>query len=213
MSQIIGMSGAHATGKSATLEFIKNNIDATGNIKVDDYKVSRSVLKSLGQTLEEATATAELTMSYQTKVLDAARRHNYLLKLLEPQGDVTINLVDRSVADIYAYTRLWSEKNSIDPVWFEKFEAKCAELVSAYDIIFLFPTGKIPFVDDGVRAKEDTQSAVAQYIEEFLEKYAPCYYELTTTSIEERAEEIESTIRILECVSKTRFEHLNTTQK
>jgi len=196
MTKIIGMSGAHGTGKSATLEYIKND-PIIDNIKVDEYKFSRSVLKSLGQTLEEATATVESTKSYQTKVLDSVRRRNYLLKLLEPQGDVTVNLVDRSVADVYAYTRLWSEKNNIDAEWFEKFEAKCAEMVSAYDIIFLFPTGKIPFVDDGVRAKEDTQASIAQYISEFLAKYAKRYYVVQSTSIEDRASEIQIVLHML----------------
>lgn len=195
MTKIIGMSGAHGTGKSAVLEYIKND-PILDDIKVDDYKFSRSVLKSLGLTLEEATATVESTKSYQTKVLDSVRRRNYLLKLLEPQGDVTINLTDRSVADVYAYTRLWSEKNGIDAEWFEKFEAKCAEMVAAYDIIFVFPTGKIPFVDDGVRAKEDSQAAIAHYIEYFLTKYSKKYYVVTSTSIEDRASEVQIAIRL-----------------
>jgi len=196
MTKIIGMTGAHGTGKSATLEHIKND-PIIDNIKVDDYKFSRSVLKALGQTLEEATATVESTMSFQTKVLDSVRRRNHLLKLLEPQGDVTTHLVDRSVADVYAYTRLWSEKNGIDREWFEKYEAKCAEMVSAYDIIFVFPTGKIPFVDDGIRAKEDTQAAIAQYIDEFLAKYAKRFYVVQSTSIEDRASEIQIVLHML----------------
>ena len=196
MTKIIGMTGAHGTGKSATLEHIKND-PIIDNIKVDDYKFSRSVLKSLGQTLEEATATVESTMSFQTKVLDSVRRRNHLLKLLEPQGDVTTHLVDRSVADVYAYTRLWSEKNGVDREWFEQYEAKCAEMVSAYDIIFVFPTGKIPFVDDGIRAKEDTQAAIAQYIDEFLAKYAKRFYVVQSTSIEDRASEIQIVLHML----------------
>jgi nicotinamide riboside kinase len=196
MTKIIGMTGAHGTGKTAVLEYIKND-PIIDNIKVDDYKHSRSVLKALDQTLEEATVAVESTMSFQTKVLDSVRRRNYLLKLLETQGDVTTNLVDRSVADVYAYTRLWSEKNGIDPVWFEKYEAKCAEMVSAYDIIFVFPTGKIPFIDDGIRAKEDTQAAIAQYIDEFLAKYAKRYYVVQSTSIEDRASEIQIVLHML----------------
>ena len=196
MTKIIGMTGAHGTGKSAVLEHIKND-PILDNIKVDDYKHSRSVLKSLGQTLEEATSTFEGVKSFQTKVLDSVRRRNYLLKLLEAQGDVTTHLVDRSVADVYAYTRLWSEKNNIDREWFDAYEAKCAEMVSVYDIIFLFPTGKIPFVDDGIRAKEDTQAEIAQYIEEFLAKYAKRFYVVQSTSIEDRASEIQIVLHML----------------
>lgn len=184
------MSGAHGTGKSVTLEAIKRIIPLDGPMKVDDFKVSRTVLKALGLTLQEATATPESTKDYQTKVLNAAFRHLYLLKILDKQGDQTIHLVDRTVADIYAYTRLWCEKNNIDKQWLAEFKSKCIEMLPTYDKIFLFPHGIFPFVDDGVRAKEDTQERIAHYTHEFLYQHYPHANVVTAYEIGDRATQI-----------------------
>lgn len=189
MTQIIGMSGAHATGKSSTLEAIKNHLQsgAESIITVDTFKVSRTVLKASGLSLEEATATSESTKLYQTRVLDAAYRHLYLIKLLPTE---TIHLVDRTVADIYAYTRLWCEKNGIESEWLEGFKCKCIEMLPLYDKIFLFPVGVFAYVDDGVRAKEDTQKVIAKYTEEFLHSHYPQVFVVTESEISNRAKQI-----------------------
>jgi hypothetical protein len=191
------MSGAHGTGKSVTLEAIKRIIPLDNDpvIRVDDFKVSRTVLKALGLTLAEATATPESTKNYQLKVLDAAFRHCYLLKILDKQGDTTIHLVDRTVADIYAYTRLWSEKNGIDAEWLAGFKARCVDMLPTYDKIFLFPIGKFAFVDDGIRAKEDTQRSIAAYTEEFLKENFPSYHVVDAVSIDDRANQITKIIQ------------------
>jgi hypothetical protein len=183
------MSGAHATGKSATIDELRkiNN----RKLWIDDFKVSRTVLAELGLTLEQATATAELTMDYQSKVLarkiqwDTSRKNIQAFGLNPPSY-----IVDRSIADVYAYTKLWCIKNNVDGEWFRKFELECINAMSLYDIIFLFPTGKFPFVDDGIRAKEETQAKIATYTEEFIVAYAKNYHVVESVSLDLRANEI-----------------------
>ena len=197
---LIAMSGAHGTGKSATIDRIEVQLQKEWQhyqgIAIDHFKVSRRVLAELGMTLEQATANADITKTYQQKVLDAKIKRDSLFKSLQvfsPTPNYTI--VDRSIADIYAYTKLWCSKNNVDGNWFINFERDCINAMSMYDIIFLFPTGKFAFVDDGIRAKEDTQATIAKYTEEFIVAYAKNYHVVESVSIDERANEILTTIK------------------
>lgn len=186
MSKIYAMTGSHGTGKSATIDRIEA-LQPEG-IFIDHIKLSRHVLKKMGLTLEQATATPELAMNYQERVLRAA--------FIQFQG-ICFNtrwapavVVDRSVVDIYAYTRLWAERNGIDAEWLAKFKSDCIRDLSFYDKIFFFPTGVFPFVDDGVRAKEESQLIIAKYMEEFVQENFPSYHIVQSTSIDDRANEI-----------------------
>lgn len=194
MHALIGLSGSHGTGKTSAIEEIERLVAAGKNtgplIAIDHFKVSRFVLSQLGMTLEQATASAELTKDYQQKVLD--RKIERDSKWTDVDAAI---LVDRSVADIYAYTKLWCIKNEIDGDWFIKFEKKCIEAMELYDIILLFPIGKFAFVDDGVRAKEDTQATIAAYIEEFIIAYAKNYHIIDTISVNDRANQILNIIK------------------
>lgn len=192
MTQIIAASGAHATGKSVTLDAIAAR--KVKNFIVDDFKISRTVLAKRGQTLEEATATSELTKSYQTDVLKAAHSQLEFIKFCLAGDPIVI--VDRSVADIFAYTRLWCERNNIEKEWLVEFKAKCVKMLSMYDKIFVFPIGVFPFVDDGIRAKHDTQEKIHLYTHEFLyDHFGDKSYPVTTVEIEDRADQI---IRIIQ---------------
>jgi len=200
MTKIIGVSGAHGTGKSVAIDKVKELNSKDPYIIVDDFKVSRTVLAELGMTLEEATANAEVTKIYQTMVLrKKIHRDGFSLKLNYPhlQHNPLERhfLVDRSVADIYAYTKLWTEKNNIEEKWFTEFEERCIAGMSAYDMILLFPIGVFAFVDDGIRAKEDTQAKHQAYTQEFIEKHAKSYKIIDAVSIEDRAHQIIQIIK------------------
>lgn len=199
MTKVIGVSGAHGTGKSVTIDRVKELNSKDPYIIVDDFKVSRTVLSELGMTLPEATANAEVTKIYQSMVLrKKIHRDGFSLKInstqLEPKVEVNY-LVDRSVADVYAYTKLWTEKNGIDNKWFAEFEEKCVAGIVAYDMILLFPIGVFAFVDDGIRAKEDTQAKIAAYTQEFIEKYAKSYKIIDAVSVDDRANQIIQIIK------------------
>jgi nicotinamide riboside kinase len=193
-TKVSAMSGAHATGKSATLDIIKGV--RVPQIIVDDFKVSRTVLAKLGKTLEEATSTRHSIEKYQNAVLTEKIFHDQFDLHNSVHSSANTNfLVDRSPADIYAYAKLWSSKYTMSKSWMTNFMCKCVSLLSAYDKIFLFPVGVFPFVDDGIRAKEDTQKQIAEDIEDFLQKFYPTYHVIKATDVVGRANEI---IRIIQ---------------
>jgi nicotinamide riboside kinase len=186
MTKLYGMTGSHGTGKSSTIDFISDR-SPTG-IRVSNEKLSRHVLNKMGLTLEQATATPELAMNYQERVLHAAFIQYQSICFGNTEGKSII--VDRTVVDIYAYTRLWAEKNGIEAEWLAEFKSDCIRDLGWYDKIFFFPTGVFPFVDDGVRAKEDTQLVIAQYMEEFLKENFPSYHVIKSSAVDDRANEI-----------------------
>lgn len=197
MVQLAGLSGAHGTGKTTVIDYIQNDVvyHEKMHVKIDDFKVSRTILAEMGLTLDQATATAELAMEYQTKVLQRKIDHDSRFTKYEVFGISPTWVFDRSVADIYAYTRLWTEKNGISLEWFAEFEQKCVAAMALYDIILLFPIGKFDFVDDGIRAKLETQATIAKYIEEFVVAHAKKYHVIESTSVDLRAHEILRTIK------------------
>jgi nicotinamide riboside kinase len=186
MTKLIGVSGAHGTGKTSTIERMSKHQHE--NITIDHFKISRRILASLKMSLEEATATAELTKVYQQAVLDLKISRDKLYSHA-PNSNYSV-VVDRSIADIYAYTRLWCEKNNVDKQWFDKFESECIRAISAYDLILLFPANKFPFVDDGIRAKEDTQSIISEYIFNFAQTYAKQVAVIEMIDVDDRVNEI-----------------------
>jgi hypothetical protein len=189
MIKLIGVSGAHGCGKTSVLDELKRQQHP--EIFIDDFKVSRTVLAELGMTLEEVTASAELTKAYQKKVLDRKiQRDGSELPGAAYGAQVKSIFVDRTVADIYAYTRLWCEKNNIEQEWFNSFEQICIGTIRLYDKVLLIPIGKFAFVDDGIRAKEETQATIASYIEEFVVAQAKKYHVIESTSVDLRAHEI-----------------------
>lgn len=186
MVQLVGFSGAHGTGKSSVIDRIKEK--NVPEIFVDEYKISRSVLSSMGLTLEQATSTVDRTKEYQLNVLDAARERIRLIVEEHQFGGTMV--VDRTVADIAAYTRIWCEQNRIEKKWYWSYASECASLLENYGEIFVFPTGVFGFEDDGVRAKEDTQLLHEKYLLEFLNVHGFKYYVVQEKTVQKRAEEI-----------------------
>ncbi len=183
-NKIVGISGAHGTGKSTILAEL--SLLEPRNIIVDDFKVSRTVLKELGLTLEQATSTIESTKKYQSIVLEKKIKTDRAFSYDTVYQNKTV-FVDRTLADVYAYTRHWYEQNNIDKEWFAAYEKKCADHVNEiYENVIILPTGKIPFVADGVRPDFSIQEKIAEYVNYFAEKYIERYVTLEEVSIEDR---------------------------
>jgi hypothetical protein len=198
MTRIIGFTGSHGTGKTSTLDAIARR--QYPNIIVDDYKASRTVLKELKCTLEQATSTPTIMQIFQDRILDTKiHRDGFTLPNCVHRSAKTNFLVDRTPADIYAYTVQWVHKLSEQlngtefeelMEWQAQFVAKCVEGIKKYDMIIHFPINAIPFVDDGIRAKIEDQEHVGWYIGTFLKGCAVKYHTVKSISIEDRVDEI-----------------------
>lgn len=193
MTKIVAFSGAHGTGKTTVLEAIKalNN----PKIAVDDFKFSRSILKDLDQTLEEATSTISSTKSFQTRILKKKQERILDLKLDSLYPEAEIILVDRSVADLYAYTALWAEKHTGLTDYLSEYFKACRNFINNYDRIIYFPINKIPFIDDGIRAKKEDQEKVDERIRSFLLIHQAGRY-LQSSSVEDRVDEVLTYLEI-----------------
>lgn len=201
MTKIIGISGAHCTGKSSTLDAIAVKQSRDPYIIVDDYKASRSTLKEFKCTLEQVTSNAELMQQFQRHML-SNKLHRDLFTLRNSlHSSAKANfLVDRSPADLYAYASLWADQapsSEIDVAFLPSYATTCFDAIQSYDAIIYFPIGKFEFVDDGVRAKLDTQAGIDTLIKAFFKIANRPAYEVTSTTVEDRADEIIEFVRFL----------------
>jgi|GEM_PF-1252804 hypothetical protein len=164
MSNIIAFSGTHSTGKSTTVNDLKNQPD----FYIDDFKVSRFVQQKLGYAkLEEAYKTPEKLIEFQMEILGQKADHDGEL-LDNPKLKHKTIIVERSLFDIAAYTNLWlkrvlaSEYNAFLPTeyreelrkWSEAFSRKCLTMQSwLYGGVALFLINDdVAFVEDPNRA-------------------------------------------------------------
>lgn len=188
MNRLIGFSGAHCTGKSATIEHLKTK-NVLG-LHIDEFKVSRTVLAEMNTTLEEATKTPGSTKEYQNRVLQYKLQHDaHSLKGRSCEPNTTF-LVDRTAADVYAYARLWALKTGDTSDWISWYERQCISVLQLYDLVYLFPPGKFDFIDDGVRAKAADQVKISEFIHEFISEHARNFHIIESTTIADRAIEV-----------------------
>lgn len=156
MPRIIGVSGTHGAGKTTTLEELKK----LGHY-VDDFKVSRSVQRQLGwDSLTRVLEHPDTMFEFQNEVLRQKLEHDTaLLKL-----DAPLIFVERTFADVYAYTALWTWKFvdykqlSIDAALLAMldFTKRCQDAQSIYSgVVLLDRAAHVPVVNDPHRAKGD----------------------------------------------------------
>lgn len=197
--KVIGVSGAQGGGKTTLLAEIKNL-----GYAVDDFKVSRAVQEELGwESLSQVTTSIDTMIDFQTKVLEAKANNDRRLK---QEGDGVI-LVERTFADIYAYTCLWIKKLSEgnQKALFEGTEfmtlysAKClAYQEEIYDGVVLLPfMSHIAWVDDPKRASREDIDEVFMSVGSFALFTSVPFMKIKTLSPADRAFEVTDFIRRL----------------
>lgn len=163
---VVGISGTHGTGKS----FLSRHLEP--HIAVDRTQLSRTAQKELGwDTLSRAEESEENVWALQNAILDAMIKRD---KELNDSGQYLDKLVivERTPADLYAYTRMWLVRLSIDPresAEFKAYHARLVEAIKAYrQVIMIFPHESIPFVAEPNRADEKSRQYVNDEIISFL---------------------------------------------
>jgi thymidylate kinase len=192
-AKLIAFSGAHSTGKTSTLDAIKaaNIFD----IYVDDFKASRQAQAELGMELSDIIADPKLMREFQTRILYSKWEHEKEL-IKSREG---IILVDRSPADIYAYTYMWNEQHP-NLTWFEPYELRLTVMIQEYAFIVDFPIiDEVPFVEESGRATLETRARHSRLTTGFLKLRAPnSHHRLSAVSIDERVTEIVTLANILQ---------------
>ena len=196
MAKVIAVSGAQGAGKSTLLDELK----ARGYY-VDSFKVSRSVQESLGFTsLNDATATLTTALGFQEKVFEAKLNHDRNLQNL----NYDIVLVERSFADIYAYSLQWikkhveshlNESNTLS--WAVRFNKQClrAQKLCYNGCIFLPYMHHMVWQEDARRADKSSVDSVYNDILEFAcstQESKLKTLQISSRSVFDRANEIEA---------------------
>jgi hypothetical protein len=184
---IVALCGSHGTGKSTV---IKEAI-ARG-IKVSDAQLSRTAQAKLGwETLTRAQDSLENMWLLQNAVVHA------MLERDEALDSEELNVVERSPADAWAYTRMWLTRHGIDPyrdpeaIIYRKTLETHAKM--AYDAFVIIPIREeIPFVEEPNRADLASREQIDQYVREFIYDCGLRYYVLKTLGPEHRGMELES---------------------
>lgn len=215
MKIIVGLSGAQGAGKSTLLNELKLRGWA-----LDNFKVSRAVQEQLGwKTLDRVMDAPETMMEFQNEVYTQKLKHDTVVKAcLEalPHEHSTCPLVsehnlmqkivltERTFADIFAYTALWTNKLVYDGkigLWeagdfLGEYNEKCLFAQKAvYGGTILLPyMDSVPWQEDPNRASLKDVGFVYRGIENFMKKVCAVEFpmlEITATSVADRVQQAE----------------------
>lgn len=173
MTRLVGISGAQGAGKSTLLTFIKIT---NPEYFIDDFKVSRAVQKDLGwENLNRVMDSLESMLSFQHEILSRKMTHDHSLR----NSDKDIVFVERTFADIFAYTSSWIWKfYELGKVSFDEainltvaFQNKCewAQKNIYTDVILLPLMDHILWEEDPNRASREDANSVFEDIVTFSE--------------------------------------------
>ncbi len=193
MSLVVSVSGAAGTGKSTLLKNLP--------WKTDDFKVARHVLQSMGMDLYDILKNEELTIKFQESILSEKIINDEKLRTLEDE----FIFVERCTADFYAFAATWAPRFNSPTFndWLKDYHVRCFAAMSMYNIAIIIPPGKFAHVDDGVRAKADTQNATHKELDQFLSQRwgwanfaKPCFYfhRLESCDIIDRVNEVKTAL-------------------
>ena len=194
MRKIVSVSGAAGTGKSTLL----NNIDHL----VDPFKVARYVLKEMKKDLYDILRDHRDTIYFQDRILELKIENDEKLKYDDSTPWI---FVERCPADFFAFAKTWQPyfNNSQYNSWLVKYEQNCQESMKHYSVAILIPPGHFDHVDDGVRAKADTQELTHEYLDRFLSRSwlnlnfsSPrfCFHRMSNRTLIDRIDETERTL-------------------
>ena len=210
MTKLVSVSGAAGTGKSTLLENIKH--------PVDSFRVARAVLSKMGMDLYDILKDPKRTMEFQDMILEwkiANDEH-----LTQTHQDSEWIFVERCPADFYAFAKTWQSRFSSEEYdsWLKDYHQECFDAMRHYDVAILIAPGHFAHVDDGVRAKADTQDDTHRELDTFLSRRwmhtnfdKPRFHvhRLTSSDIMDRVNEVENALSDAEKYFKPIFEKMS----
>ncbi len=169
---VIGIAGAHSTGKTVTMNILKKKYPALNLVS--------EAARNCPYPLNEKT-----TFQSQDWIL----REQIRKEVAVPFTDITIS--DRTVYDQLAYSRYSYNHNGMTFSEFEMIEKRILAWGKTYDLIVYFPI-QFDLVNDGVRSTSTQyREEIDELIINLLESYAPNRFIIVKGESEERAQKIE----------------------
>lgn len=178
MSYVVGLSGTHGTGKSSIIQGVKGL-----GYTVNESQLSRAAQKELGwDKLSHAEESIENMWMLQDAILGAMYDRDFAIS-----ESKELTFVERTPADVWAYTAMWCERLDIDihSSRARLYRAQCQQLMHDHYAYFIYVpmTDAVPFKEEPNRADLKSRVFVAKTIEQFLmDAYRPNHFITTTTS-------------------------------
>lgn len=141
---IVCLTGSHSTGKSTLLKAFSNIPDI---VQVDS--VTRSSISA-----EERRVDGGVTDEGQLAILEAIKKKCIELEDANRRDPNKIYLLDRSVFDFVAYSRVFYERGQISVYTWVRIAKFFEEHMNMYDLVCYLPI-EFDLVDDGVRSLDE----------------------------------------------------------
>lgn len=213
MGRLVSVSGAAGTGKSTLLEHLQYHVDG--------FRVARAILKKMGMDLYDILKDPFKTMEFQDLILEWKMANDG--HLIESNPDEEWIFVERCPADFYAFAKTWQSKFNSQEYddWLEEYHSECFNAMKIYDVAIIIPPGHFDHVDDGVRAKADTQDDTHLELDAFLarrwmhtnfDKPRFHFHRLQSRDIIDRVNEVNDALRDAKQYFKTIEELLSDLQ-
>lgn len=157
---ILGISAAQGQGKSTVLSSL-----AEMGHQVIGTQTSRGILSEWGVSLADIDNSPELRKSFQEEII---KRHFLAIEKYIEREEVF--LVERTFADIFAYTLLSMGSYNEYNEWLNEYYKRCVEYQTYFTKVFLLKGLKKSDVEnDGVRSiNEHFSWVVENTIHEYL---------------------------------------------
>lgn len=184
MNYIVGLCGTHGTGKSTILQGVKE-----AGITTNQSQLSRIAQKELGwDSLSKAQDSVDNMWALQDAILNAMHERDTLIHTSQ-----VMTVVERTPADMWAYTKMWCNRLSIDihDNRVVSYCKACHNLADRYlQFVYVPPIDAIPFKVDPHRADKESRQSVANYVSSFLSLSNHPTYKIATVSQQDRVKEM-----------------------
>lgn len=192
MKYVVGFTGTHGTGKSTLLKEAKDH-----GFAISEEQLSRAAQKMLGwESLSKAQESESNMWALQDAVMTAMYDRD---RAIEEAQILTV--VDRTPADIWAYTSLWCSRLGINTRKNEravKYKNMCRELSKRYNKFVYVPIiEEIPFVAEANRADLESRAFVDNEIKAFLWDGQLPTYIIHERGLFERSCEVQALLTVL----------------
>jgi ABC-type glutathione transport system ATPase component len=192
MAFIIGLCGTHGTGKSTILQGVK-----AAGIAAKEVQLSRQAQTALGwDKLSRAEESEEMMWQLQDAILAAMYDRDQEIKETK-----TLTIVERTPADVWAYTLMWLTRLHIDPHTNKKaqeYKGQCRDMAWHYaKFLMVQPSDLVPFAEEPMRADAKSRASVAFFIDDFLFSGCLPTYIFKTSAREERVKEALASIAFI----------------
>lgn len=192
---LIGLTGAHGTGKSTILKGVK-----PFGVNTIESSLSRNAQTRLGwENLKPAEESEDRMWQLQEAILAAMNDRDE-----DVLGSFKFTLVDRTPADVWSYVDLWCTRLTangikVDEAHKRDFQRRCRTMASRYSHHIIVPiSDEVPFIAEHNRADLAGRDYHEKAVCQFIISGGLSHMVLLQTGIDERVRKVATLINTLE---------------